>query len=62
MEQDLKEQQHISFINGIIFRISLQMSMSEDASFPVGAKWIRMNLPCVKEREQSKTENDTEIK
>lgn len=38
------------------------MSMSEDASFPVGPKWIRMNLPCVKEREESETENNTERK
>ncbi len=38
------------------------MSMSADASFPVGAKWMRMNLPCVKEREESETENNIERK
>ena len=40
MKQDVK--------NAIMTKFNLHISMSAEASLPVGPKWILMNLPCVK--------------
>lgn len=55
------KQQYTLYVNTkvtVIFQFNLQMSISADASFPVGPKWILINFPCVNNRQNSETEQN----